>query len=184
VTSASSGSDAAGGAAAGGAAAGAAPLRILVVCTGNSARSILGEALFRHLGGARVEVRSAGTEPRGVNPLALRVLREAGVATDGLRSEPVSAYLDQAWDLVVTVCDTARDTCPFVPGARARLHWSLPDPAAVTGTEEVRLAAFRAIMGELAVRIRGFLADPTAPPQADPEPTDPDPTDPDPTEVA
>lgn len=141
--------------------AGVAPLRVLVVCTGNSARSILGEALFRHLGGDRVEVRSAGTEPKGVNPLSLRVLREAGVATDGLRSERVTAYLHQPWDLVITVCDNARDTCPYVPGARARLHWSLPDPAAVTGSEEERLAAFRATMAELDARIRRFLADPT-----------------------
>ena len=143
-------------------------MRILVVCTGNSARSILGEALFRHLGGNRVDVRSAGTEPKGVNPLTLRVLEEAGVSTVGLRSEAVAAYLDQAWDWVITVCDTARDTCPYVPGARARLHWSLADPAAVTGTEAVRLDAFRAIMGELDTRIRHFLADAGALPGLDP----------------
>ena len=136
-----------------------APLRILVVCTGNSARSILGEALFRHLGGTRVEVRSAGTEPKGLNPLTVRVLEEAGVSTDGLRSEAVTLYLDRPWDWVITVCDSARDTCPYVPGARARLHWSLPDPAAVAGTEAERLDAFRAIMGELDTRIRRFLAE-------------------------
>jgi arsenate reductase len=144
------------------------PLRILVVCTGNSARSILGEALFRHLGGTRVEVRSAGTEPKGVNPLSLRVLEEAGVSTAGLNSEAVAAYLDQPWDWVVTVCDSARDTCPYVPGARARVHWSLPDPAAVTGTEAERLDAFRAIMGELDTRIRRFLAETGAVPSLDP----------------
>ena len=136
-----------------------APLRILVVCTGNSARSILGEALFRHLGGTRVEVRSAGTEPKGLNPLTVRVLEEAGVSTDGLRSEAVTLYLDRPWDWVITVCDDARDTCPYVPGARARVHWSLPDPAAVVGTEAERLDAFRAIMGELDTRIRRFLAE-------------------------
>ena len=136
-----------------------APLRILVVCTGNSARSILGEALFRHLGGSRVEVRSAGTEPKGLNPLTVRVLEEAGVSTDGLRSEAVTLYLDRPWDWVITVCDDARDTCPYVPGARARVHWSLPDPAAVVGTEAERLDAFRAIMGELDTRIRRFLAE-------------------------
>jgi len=136
-----------------------APLRILVVCTGNSARSILGEALFRDLGGSRVEVRSAGTEPKGLNPLTLRVLEEAGVSTDRLRSEAVTLYLDPPWDWVITVCDSARDTCPYVPGARARVHWSLPDPAAVVGTEAERLDAFRAIMGELDTRIRRFLAE-------------------------
>lgn len=153
------GAKAADGPSAGGGPSGATPLRILVVCTGNSVRSILGEALFRHLGGDRVEVRSAGTEPKGVNPLSLRVLEEAGVSTAGLRSEAVGAYLDEAWDWVITVCDSARDTCPYVPGARALVHWSLPDPAAVTGTEAVRLAAFRAIMGELDTRIRRFLAE-------------------------
>jgi arsenate reductase len=135
------------------------PVRILVVCTGNSARSILGEALLRHLGGNRVEVRSAGTEPKGVNPLTLRVLEEAGISTDGLRSKAVTLYLDEPWDWVITVCDNARDTCPYVPGARARLHWSLPDPAAVTGTEVERLDAFRAIMRRLNARIRRFLAE-------------------------
>jgi arsenate reductase len=139
--------------------AGGGPLRILVVCTGNSARSILGEALFRHLGGASVDVHSAGTEPKGVNPLSLRVLEEAGVATRGLTSTSVTGYLDRPWDWVITVCDSARDTCPYVPGARRRLHWSLPDPAEATGTEEQRLDAFRAIMAELDARIRGFLAD-------------------------
>jgi arsenate reductase (thioredoxin) len=152
----------------GGSPANAAPLRILVVCTGNSARSILGEALFRHLAGDRVEVRSAGTEPKDVNPLTLRVLEEAGVSTTGLRSEAVTTYLDQPWDWVITVCDTARDTCPYVPGARARVHWSLPDPAAVTGTEAVRLDAFRAIMGELDTRIRRFLAETGVVPGPDP----------------
>ncbi len=135
------------------------PMRVLVVCTGNSARSILGEALFRHLGGDRVEVRSAGTEPKGVHPLTLRVLEEAGIPTSGLRSDGVTAYLDQPWDWVITVCDTARDTCPYVPGARARRHWSLADPAAVAGTEDERLDAFRAIMGQLDARIRHFLAE-------------------------
>ncbi len=143
----------------GGAPGGGTPLRILVVCTGNSARSIIGEALLRHLGGSRVDVRSAGTEPKGVNPLTLRVLEEAGVATAGLRSEAVTTYLGERWDWVITVCDDARDTCPYVPGARARLHWSLPDPAAVSGSEAERLEAFRAIMGRLNSRIRRFLAE-------------------------
>jgi arsenate reductase len=152
----------------GGSPANAAPLRILVVCTGNSARSIMGEALFRHLAGDRVDVRSAGTEPKGVNPLSLRVLEEAGVSTAGLRSEGVTAYLDQPWDWVITVCDTARDTCPYVPGARNRVHWSLPDPAAVTGPEAVRVDAFRAIMVELDTRIRRFLAETGAAPGPNP----------------
>jgi arsenate reductase (thioredoxin) len=133
-----------------------APLRILVICTGNSARSILGEALLRHLGQGRLEVHSAGTHPKGVNPLSLRVLAEAGIPADGLASTPVTAYLGEAFDYVITVCDDAREACPVFPGARETLHWGLPDPAAVEGTEEERLAAFRATLASIEARARAF----------------------------
>ena len=134
-----------------------APVRILIVCTGNSARSILGEALFRHLGGGRLEVHSAGTHPSVVNPLAIRVLREAGIPTDGLRSKSVDEYLGQRFDYVITVCDDARDACPVFPGVHQAMHWSYPDPAAVDGTEEERLAAFRAVLTGLGQRIHALL---------------------------
>ncbi len=130
-----------GGFVAGGAAA---PVRILVVCWGNSARSILAEALFRHLGGDRVEVHSAGIEPKGVNPLTLRVLEEAGMPTIGLRSKSVDEYLGQRFDYVITVCDDARDACPVFPGVHESLHWGYPDPAKAEG-EEPQLAAFRSV---------------------------------------
>lgn len=133
------------------------PLRILVVCTGNSARSILGEALLRHHGGDRVRAFSAGTVPRGVNPLTLRALAEAGYPTDGYRSRPVTELAGERFDYVITVCDDARDACPVIPGAHRTLHWSLPDPAAATGTEEERLMAFRRVMEALDERIRRFL---------------------------
>ena len=94
------------------------PLRILVICTGNSARSILGEALLRHLGEGRIEASSAGTHPKGVNPLSLRALADAGIPADGLESTPVTAYLGEAFDYVITVCDSAREACPVFPGAR------------------------------------------------------------------
>ena len=132
-------------------------VRILVVCTGNSARSILGEALFRHLGGERVDVHSAGTHPSVVNPLALRVLEEAGIATDGLRSTSVHDYLGQRFDYVITVCDDARDACPVFPGVHESMHWSYPDPAKVEGTDEQRLAAFRSVLTGLGQRIHAFL---------------------------
>jgi arsenate reductase (thioredoxin) len=135
----------------------ATPVRILVVCTGNSARSILGEALLRHLGGHRVAAFSAGTHPSTVNPLALRVLGEAGVPTDGLRSKSVDEYLGQRFDYVITVCDDARDACPVFPGVAQTMHWSFPDPAKVVGTEEERLAAFRAVLTGLGQRIHQFL---------------------------
>lgn len=133
-----------------------APLRVLIVCTGNSARSILGEALLRHLGEGRIEAHSAGTEPKGVNPLSLRTLAEAGIPADGLTSTPVTAYLGEAFDYVITVCDDAREACPVFPGARETIHWGLPDPAAATGSEEERLAEFRATLARLEARARTF----------------------------
>lgn len=135
----------------------AVPVRILVVCTGNSARSILGEALLRHLGGDHVEAHSAGTHPSVVNPLALRVLEEAGIPTDGLHSKSVNEYLGQRFDYIITVCDDARDACPVFPGVHESMHWSFPDPAKAEGTDEVRLAAFRAVLTGLGQRIHQFL---------------------------
>ena len=134
-----------------------APVRILVVCTGNSARSILGEALLRHLGGSHVEAHSAGTHPSVVNPLALRVLEENGIAADGLYSKSVNEFLGQRFDYVITVCDDARDACPVFPGVHESMHWSFPDPAKVEGTEEERLAAFRSVLTGLGQRIHQFL---------------------------
>jgi arsenate reductase len=132
------------------------PLRILVVCTGNSARSILGEALLRHLGEGRLDVRSAGTHPKGVNPDSLRALAEAGIPAGGLESTSVMAYLGESFDYVITVCDSAREACPVFPGARQTLHWGLPDPAAVEGSDDERLSAFRATLAALEERARGF----------------------------
>lgn len=134
-----------------------APIRVLVVCWGNSARSILGEALFRHLGGERIEAFSAGIEPKGVNPLTIRVLHEAGLPTDGLASKSVNEYLGQSFDYVITVCDDARGACPVFPGVHESLHWGYPDPAEVEGTEDERLAAFRAVFTQLGERIHQFL---------------------------
>lgn len=134
-----------------------APVRILVVCWGNSARSILGEALFRHLGGGRIEAHSAGIEPRGVDPLAIRVLQEAGLPVEGLRSKSVDEYLGQTFDYVITVCDDARTVCPVFPGVAEALHWGYPDPATVVGSEEERLPAYRAVLTGLGERIHQFL---------------------------
>ena len=133
------------------------PVRILVVCTGNSARSILGEALFRHLGSDRVEVHSAGTHPSVVNPLAIRALEEAGIPADGLHSKSVNGFLGQRFDYVITVCDDARDACPVFPGVHESMHWSFPDPAKVQGSEEERLAASRTVLTGLGQRIHQFL---------------------------
>lgn len=132
------------------------PIRVLFVCTGNSARSIMAEALLRHHGGDRFEVHSAGTEPKGVNPLTLRVLAEAGIDASFARSTSVTEYLGQSFDYVVTVCDQARQVCPVFPGVHESLHWGYEDPAAVEGPEEVRLAAFRRVLIQMAERVQQF----------------------------
>ncbi len=122
------------------------PIRVLFVCTGNSARSIMAEALLRRKGGADFEVASAGTEPRGVNPLTVRVLEEAGIDASGARSTSVTEYLGQRWDYVVTVCDQARESCPVFPGSHESLHWGYDDPDEAEGSEAERLAEFRRVM--------------------------------------
>jgi arsenate reductase len=132
-------------------------LRVLFVCTGNSARSQIAEALLRHLGGPAFAAFSAGTEPRGVDPLTLRALGVAGVDATGLRSKSVTEFLDQAFDHVVTVCDRARESCPVFPGEHESLHWGFDDPAEAVGTEEERLAVFERVMSEIAGRLRTFM---------------------------
>ena len=134
------------------------PIRVLFVCTGNSARSIMAETLLRQRGGEAFEVHSAGTDPRGINPLTLRVLGEAGLPVEGLRSKSVTEFLDEPWDYVITVCDDANERCPFLPGSVKRLHWSLEDPSRAPGDEDARLAAFRRIRGEIEARLSEWLA--------------------------
>jgi arsenate reductase len=134
------------------------PSRILVLCTGNSCRSIMAEALFRELGGGRVEVESAGSRPAGqVNPLTERVLDEAGIDHGWARSKSMSEFLDREFDHVLTVCDDAAEACPVFPGPARRTHWSIPDPARAVGTEEERLVVYRATLADLRGRITAFL---------------------------
>jgi arsenate reductase len=131
--------------------------RILVLCTGNSARSQMGEGLFREQGGGDYEVFSAGTRPSLVRPEAIAVMREIGIDISGNRSKSVDEFAGRSFDFVVTVCDNARDNCPVFPGAAQRVHWSLEDPAAVQGSEEERLAAFRRIRNQLQERVEKFV---------------------------
>jgi arsenate reductase (thioredoxin) len=134
-----------------------APIRVLFVCTGNSARSQIAEALLGRIGGDDFAAFSAGTEPKGVNPYTIRVLDEAGIDWSMARSKSVEGFLGQPFDYVVTVCDRARQTCPVFPGTHDRLHWDLEDPAEVDGPDEQRLAAFRATYNELERLIRPFV---------------------------
>jgi len=125
---------------------------VLFLCTGNSARSQMAEGWLRHLSAGRVEAASAGTEPRGLHPLAVRVMAERGVDISRQRSKHLSELQGMRFDWVVTVCDRARQTCPVFPGARA-VHWDLPDPAEAEGSEEEVAEAFRRVRDDLARRV-------------------------------
>jgi arsenate reductase (thioredoxin) len=137
--------------------------RVLFLCTHNSARSQMAEGLLRHLGGGSVEVASAGTEARGVHPMAVRVMAEIGIDLRGHASKTLDRFVGKPWDDVITVCDHANESCPIFPGATSRLHWSFDDPSAVTGSEEQRLAAFRRVRDEIRARIETWLAPRPAP---------------------
>lgn len=129
--------------------------KVLFLCTGNSARSQMAEALLRALGDGKYEVASAGTNPgRQVNPAAIVALKERGVSVEGLYPKKLHQFLDDEIDLVITVCDNAKKTCPHFPGAKAYDHWSLEDPAEAEGTPEEVLAVFRETRDEIERRIR------------------------------
>lgn len=132
--------------------------KVLILCTGNSARSQMAEGLFRHEGGDRYEVFSAGTRPSIVRPEAIAVLAEIGIDISGQRSKSVDEFVAQPLDLVITVCDNAKESCPVFPGRTRRLHWPFEDPAHVEGTEEERKAAFRRVRDQIGQKIRAFLA--------------------------
>ena len=134
------------------------PIRVLFVCTGNSARSIMAEALLRRHGSDRFEIHSAGTDPRGVNPLTLRVLADAGIDASWARSKSVNEFLGQRFDYVITVCDQARQVCPVFPGVHESLHWGYEDPAEATGTEEERLRVFNRVFIAMGERVQQFAA--------------------------
>jgi arsenate reductase len=118
----------------------------------------MAEALIRKYGGSDFEVHSAGTEPKGINPLTERVLDESGIDHSWARSKSVNEFLGQHFDYVITVCDQARQACPVFPGVHETLHWGYEDPAAVEGTEEERLRAFRSTLTMMGGRIQSFIA--------------------------
>jgi arsenate reductase len=137
--------------------AGRAPIRVLFVCTGNSCRSIMAEALLRDIGGTDFEVHSAGTHPKGLNERSLRTLAQAGLDASWARSKSVDEYLGQAFDYVITVCDQARQVCPVFPGGGESLHWGYEDPAEATGTDEEQMAVYRRVFIALGERIHLFV---------------------------
>ena len=131
-------------------------MRLLFLCTGNSARSQMAEGLLRHDGGDACEVSSAGTKPTHVRPEAIAVMRELGIDISGQRSESVDEFAGQDFDYVITVCDDAKQSCPVFPAKTKRIHWSIKDPAAVQGSEDERLTAFRHTRDELRARLQAF----------------------------
>ena len=134
------------------------PRRVLILCTANSARSQMAEGLPRELGHGAVEVYSAGTKAAGVSPLAIQAMAERGIDISAQRSKHLSEYLVQPFDTVITVCVDAAEACPVFPGRAERIHWSIPDPAMVSGTKDERLAAFRQARDQLETHLRAWLA--------------------------
>jgi protein-tyrosine-phosphatase len=130
------------------------PFRVLILCTGNSARSQIAEALINRKGHGRIVAGSAGSRPAAqVNPYAVRVLAEAGIDWSGHQPQAIEAVLGEPWDCVITVCDNAKEACPVFPGRPVTAHWGLPDPAEVQGTDEAKLAAFRETLRALGRRV-------------------------------
>src|SRR5262245_26443287 len=134
--------------------------RVLILCTGNSARSQMAEGLLRHDADDRFEVVSAGTKPSRVRPEAIAVMREVGVDISGQRSKSIDEFAGQEFDYVLTVCDHAKETCPIYSGHMNRIHHSFEDPASVLGSEEDRLSAFRKVRDELRSYLRRFPEEP------------------------
>lgn len=131
--------------------------RVLFICTSNSARSQMAEALVNYDLGEKFEAFSAGTDPKTPHPLAIRVLKEAGIDHSSARSKSMDEFAGQAFDFVLTLCDTANETCPLFFGGVRRAHLSFDDPARAEGTEEERLAVFRRVRDEIRARVEAYL---------------------------
>jgi len=135
--------------------------RVLILCTGNSARSQMAEGLLRDLAGDQFEVFSAGTIASFVRPQALAVMNEIGIDISAHKSKSVDEFLKDEFDYVITVCDHANQRCPVFSGPAKRLHWSIDDPV-ISGSEHEQLAAFRHARDELHQRIRSFIEETNA----------------------
>ena len=131
--------------------------RVLFLCTGNSCRSQMAEGFLRSLAADQFEAYSAGINPVGLNPNAVRVMKEKGIDISGQQSKNVASYLGQHFPFIITVCDNAREQCPIFPGPAQRLHWGFEDPAHATGNEEEKLGMFRRVRDEIEDHIRSFI---------------------------
>ena len=131
--------------------------RVLILCTGNSARSQMAEGLLRHDGGAWFEVESAGVEPSHVRPQAIVAMKEIGIDISGHRSKSVDEFAGRDFDCVITVCDNASERCPIFSGNTERIHWSFDDPAVAEGDDAAKLAVFRRVRDQMRERLREFI---------------------------
>lgn len=132
--------------------------RVLILCTGNSCRSQMAEALWEQLGEGEWQSASAGSKPSGyVHPLAIQAMQELNIDLSQHQSKSLHLFQDQSFDLVVTVCDNARESCPVFPGATETLHWPFDDPADATGTDEEKMTFFRRVRDEIQQTIQNYL---------------------------
>ena len=134
-------------------------MRVLFVCTGNSARSQMAEGFARHFGQGRVEAHSAGMAPSRLNPYAVQAMQEKGIDISGQHAKAFDWDLARQMDVVVTVCGHANESCPVLPLEVRRLHWPLEDPAAAEGSEETILATFRNVRDQIEAQVRGLVRD-------------------------
>jgi arsenate reductase len=132
--------------------------RVLILCTGNSARSQMAEGMLRRIAGDRFDVYSAGTIASFVRPQAIRAMEEIGIDIGSQRSKSVDEFAGQSFDYVITVCDNAKQNCPVFPGKTERIHWSFDDPAEATGSEDDVMSVFRRVRDEIRQRLRDFAA--------------------------
>lgn len=131
--------------------------RVLILCTHNSSRSQMAEGLLRAMAGDRFHVESAGTEATRVHPLAIQAMQAIGIDISGHRSKSLDEFAGQPFDCVVTVCDSANESCPVFPGKTQRIHWSFDDPSAAQGNEAARLAVFQRVRDEIRDKLAGFV---------------------------
>ncbi|MEQ1642619.1 MAG: arsenate reductase ArsC [Pyrinomonadaceae bacterium] len=132
--------------------------RVLILCTGNSARSQMAEGLLRAMAGDNFEVASGGTIASFVRPQAIAAMAEIGIDISGHRSKCLDEFLEESFDYIITVCDNAAENCPVFPGKAKRIHWSFDDPAEAVGSDAVQLAVFRRVRDEIAEKLKGFVA--------------------------
>ena len=131
--------------------------RVLILCTGNAARSQMAEGLLRFDAGETFEIESAGTHPSYVREAAIAVMKELGIDISSHRSKSVDQFVTQSFDYVITVCDNANESCPIFPGSPVRIHWSIADPVFAPGDEQAKLAAFRKARDEIRNRLTQFI---------------------------